>query len=224
MSTPPTTRIFAVAVAIAVVVALLAGGTACGIATDKEPRAIASSSTSADPDSPSTIDSESANSIEETVYLIEASANGNGDGERLTRRVVHVPSTADNAALARSTLQKLIALQSDASGATNAIPSGTKILSTSLSDDGSELTIDLSEEFNDVQQALQRRAFAQLVFSATGLNPAKIDRVRFLIEGEPTRAATDNEGTPAAGDAVSRSDYPSFESTMASSTTELGAN
>ena len=67
-------------------------------------------------------------------------------------------------------------------------------------------------------------AFAQIVFTATGVTPATIKRVRFLIEGEPIVAATGSEQAPAAGEPVSRADYPTFEASIASSTTEVGSN
>jgi hypothetical protein len=203
--------------------ALLLTTAACGIPTDNQPRAISPSSTaSQNAEAPTTMDPNSANRRDETVYLVEGSASGSSDGERLSPRTVHVPKTSDVAELAQSTLKQLIAQQSD-KGLTNAVPSGTRILGTRLNDDATELTINLSQDFNDVQQSLQRRAFAQLVFTATGLTPAHISRVRFEIDGVPRAAATGNDVTPGAGDSVTRADYPSFDSATATSDSQVGS-
>lgn len=204
--------------------ALTAAAASCGIPTDDQPRAISPSSTAgSQPNTPSTMDPNSANGVEETVFLIEGSATASSDGERLAARTVHVANTTDEAQLAKSTLEELIA-QSSEDGLTNAVPSGLKILSATLNEDGTELTVDLSDDFNDVQQLLQRQAFAQIVFSATAVTPANINRVVFHIDGVPIAAATGNDTTPAAGDPVSRSDYPTFEANMASTTTEFGGS
>ncbi len=216
----PRRRARVAGVAVAAVLALAM--TACGIPTDDQPRAISPPSvTTTTVDPTSSLDPDSASGVVQTVYLIEGSTTGSPDGERLAERTVEVPSTTDEAALVRSTLKALIALSSDR-GQTNAVPSGTEILDVDLSDDGSVVTIDLSDEFNDVEQSLQRSAFAQLVFSATGVNPANIERVRFRVEGDWIAPATGNDQSPAAGDTVTRNDYPSFATAMASSTTEVG--
>ncbi len=216
------TRRHLVTAVAAMLVSLAIAATACGIPTDEQPRAIAPSTTaSGQLDTTSTLAPGSPNGVEELVYLIEGSATASSDGERLAPRSVLVPNTSDEADLVKSTIVELIALQSD-KGLTNAVPSGTRVLDATLNGDGTELTLDLSEEFDNVQQSLQRRAFAQIVFTATGVTPANVNRVKFLVDGDPIAPATDNEATPAVGDAVSRSDYPSFAASIASSTTELG--
>ena len=216
---PTHRRVLAATTALATATVLAA----CGIPTDDLPRAISPSSitsttnTTAFPDDP-----DATKLVEQIVYLVEGSATGSPDGERLAEYAVDVPSTTDETQLVRSTLEALIALSSD-KGLTNAVPSGTQILAIELNDAGTVLTVDLSEEFNDVEQSLQRSAFAQLVFSATSVKPTSIERVRFRVDGDWIAPATGNDQSPpAAGDAVTRDDYPVFASAIASSTTEVG--
>lgn len=220
--TPPLRHPRVVAVLVAGVLAVAA--VACGIPTDGEPRALppsafgGSTSTTAAPGQ-----GDDTALVPETIYLVEGNSTTSPAGDRLSPITVNIPNTAYPADLARRTLDELILRKSD-KGLTNAVPSGTRIRSTTLSDDGTELNLDLSNEFNNIQQDLQRQAFAQIVFTATGVTPSSIHGVRFFIEGQPVVASTSTDDTPTAGQVITRSDYPALQASVQSTTTELGAN
>ena len=51
-------------------------------------------------------------------------------------------------------------------------------------------TIDLSSEIDDIGGPAQKKAFAQIVFTALGFD--EVERVRFLVDGKPVDAPTDD--------------------------------
>jgi hypothetical protein len=213
----------AVAVLLAGVIALTS--VACGIPTDDEPRAIPPSAFDGSTSTTTEVGSEDPDNVmvPETIYLVEGNATFSPTGDRLSPIMVNITNTTDTAQLVKLTLEELIRTKSD-KGLTNAVPSGTRILSAKLNAEGTELDLDLSDEFNGIQQELQRQAFAQVVFTATGVTPSRIQGVRFLIGGQLVVASTSTDNTPAVGQVITRSDYPALLASVQSATTELGAN
>jgi hypothetical protein len=202
-----------VPVAILAVTTILAVS-ACGISNDGQPRAIPDNALIGS--TTTTFGGGDTNTqLREYVYLVQGSSTSTPAGETLAQVLVMVPGFNDEADLVRRVIEELIS-QETGNGLTNAIPSGTEVLSVSLNADRTEVSLDLNEEFYDIQAALQRQAFAQIVFTATGITPAGIDSVRFLKEGQPVSASTSDDVTPAAGTAVTRDSYPSLKSSIES--------
>ncbi len=121
-----------------------------------------------------------------------------------------VPFETDDVAQARILLTRLIAEQPSASSGTpdltNAIPPTVKILDAKL--DGGVLELDVSK-LDAVEGTQQRLAFAEIVFTATGI--PGIDSVRFMIAGLPAQVPIDNS-TSKAGQAITRADYHQLDS------------
>ncbi len=140
----------------------------------------------------------------------------NGDNEVLVPVEVAEPQDATKADEARNLIQRLIALQPEQSKATadlqNAIPSSVRVLHSRLA--GTVLDLDVSN-LSNVVLTQQRRAFAQIVFTATGL--AGIESVRFSINGRAVQVPLDNSSNPGqpassnAGQSVSRDSYQKFK-------------
>jgi hypothetical protein len=63
----------------------------------------------------------------------------------------------------------------------SAVPSGTRLRSARLGEDG-VATVDLDATFDQSQGDAQRKAVAQVVFTATGIDG--VDAVRLLVEGK----------------------------------------
>jgi spore germination protein GerM len=68
------------------------------------------------------------------------------------------------------------------------VPPGTKLRGAMVAD--GLATIDLSSEIDDIGGPAQKKAFAQIVFTALGFD--EVERVRFLVDGEPVDAPTDD--------------------------------
>ena len=100
---------------------------------------------------------------------------------------------------------------------TSAIPPDLELLDATL--DGSTLDVDVSN-LGTVELASQRRAIAQIVFTATELDG--IDRVRFRLDGEYSPVPV-GERTAEATAAIGRDDFPKFADSPFSSTTTAPA-
>ena len=167
-----------VAMALVAVVA----ATGCGIQTDDTPRRLPVSTTTTVP-RPTTTSGNTATAL------------------FVTRNGAIVPVTRELPdQQPRTVLDALVGLRPPdvgVKGASNAVPTGTKVLSANRTSarSGSTLAIDLSGQFNRVVGPSRQLAVAQLVITATGL--PGIQKVRFSIDGQPI-----NVPTPAKGDAA----------------------
>jgi spore germination protein GerM len=198
----------ALAVGLLVALAAVAG---CGIPNDSKARPIdrealpsqlVSSPTTTTPTSPGSPDEQV------TLYLV-ASA---GDAERLVPVPTDIGSVADSSELPRRAIEALIAQQPKANGGaddeTNAIPPTVQVQGATVTD--GVLELDLSD-LGSVELTRQRLAAAQIVFTATAL--PGIDSVRFVIDGQPGAVPLDDQAS-AAGQAITRQDYPSLLRTL----------
>jgi hypothetical protein len=155
---------------------------ACGVPTDDEPRTISPervpdpfSSSSAPP----TTRAEGGQT--EKVYFLV------GQRLRATRRPVAGEPDAENAMaelLAGPTRQ-----EQQVRDMTTAIPAGTELVSPPRMDDN-VLELDLNEAITLIERPASRTAYAQMTYTAVALDG--VAKVRFLIEGRPVDAPTDN--------------------------------
>ena len=195
---------------VAVVVGLV-GLAGCGIPSDGKARPIdrealpaqlVGTPTTTTPSGPSALNQNA------TLYLV-TTAN---DTERLVPISAEIANVTDQADLPRLVIEQLIAQQPKASGGssdvTNAIPPTVTVLSATVNDH--VLDLDLSD-LSSVELTRQRLAAAQIVFTATEL--AGVDAVRFWIDGQPGAVPLDDQAS-TAGQAVSRSNYPSLLRTL----------
>ena len=157
----------------AVVMVALVG---CGVPIDSSPRAI--TRTTLDPDvyeqreTPTTVASPGARQV--SAYFMR--------DETLERVRLPVERQLDLAEVLAFTTGEA------PDGLSTKVPTGTGVLSAEI--DGSVATIDLTTEINDIGGPDQKQAYAQLVFTA--LAYANIAEVRFMVEGKPVDAPTDN--------------------------------
>jgi spore germination protein GerM len=68
------------------------------------------------------------------------------------------------------------------------VPPDTRLRGVEVAD--GLATIDLTSEINDIGGSTQKQAFAQIVFTALGFD--EVQEVRFLIDGRPIDAPTDD--------------------------------
>lgn len=171
----------------ALVIAGAVGLVACGVPLDDQPRAITQTTPATVAATPTTAASTDAQEV--SVYFLR--------GERLER--VGYPVTGE------PTLRKaldfvLSPLDKDADPALHtAIPPGTQLNNVEVTD--GVATIDLTSEINDVKDQTQKQAFAQIVFTTLSFEGAK--EVRFLVDGDPVDAPTDDGNLPT----VTADDY-----------------
>lgn len=178
-------------VGLAVTVGLALG--ACGIPTDGAPvpladGAAATTSAAAETSAPA----DSANSA--TLYL-------SGDAD--TPDLVSVRRGLDGEPTPRRVLEALLAGPTEedlARGYATLIPSGTRLLNVVVVD--RRLTVDLSEEWGELQGPDAFSAYGQVVLSVTELT--SVASVRFLVSGELIPAVTTDQGSQ---DTVTRADF-----------------
>ncbi len=175
---------------------------ACGIPVDSSPRTLSrgalpkalTGSTTSEAPGTGTV-------VTEQIFLVRT----NGSAEVLVPVVLDgIPLKSSNIAQAQDLLTRLIDQQSAPSSGndlTNAIPSTVRVLGARL--DGDVLELDVSN-LDTVESTQQRLAFAEMVFTATGV--IGIDSVRFSIDGLPAQVPVDNS-TSTAGAAITRADY-----------------
>jgi spore germination protein GerM len=175
---------------------------ACGIPVDSSPRTISrgalpkalTGSTTSQPPGTGTV-------VTEEIFLVRS----NGNAEVLSPVVLDgIPLKSSNIAQAQDLLTRLIEQQSSppsGNNLTNAIPSTVRVLGARLDDDVLELDV---SNLDTVESTQQRLAFAEMVFTATGV--IGIDSVRFSIDGLPAQVPIDNS-TSTAGAAITRADY-----------------
>jgi hypothetical protein len=176
---------------------------ACGIPVDSSPRTLSrgalpkalTGSTTSEAPGTGTV-------VAEEIFLVRT----NGNAQVLTPVPLDgIPLKSSNIAQARDLLTRLIGQQpapsSVSADLTNAIPTTVRVLGARLDDDVLELDV---SNLDTVESTQQRLAFAEMVFTATGV--IGIDAVRFSIDGLPAQVPIDNS-TSTAGAAITRADY-----------------
>ena len=188
--------------ALAVAVVVVAG---CGIPVDHSPRVLARKDMPGalvDGAPTTTAPPTNGEMVALPIYLVRNA----GSRPSLRSVRVAVPVRGSIVSQAEAALEALIAFQPSstkvAAGLANEIPPNLRIHDASL--DGNVLELDLSQIDSSVQSTLLRLAFAQMVFTATGLNG--ITHVRFSVGGQPAQVLLDS-GTSTAGAAIGRGDY-----------------
>lgn len=136
---------------------------ACGVPLDDSPRAIDRSTTSTS--SPTTVASQPGEKTQSIFFLED-------------ERLVDVPIAEDDTPSIDDALAAV--LDAPPKPLKTRIPKGTALLGFDLDD--RTAVIDLSERINEIEAERQTQAYAQLVFTA--LASGKVDRVKFLVEGE----------------------------------------
>jgi spore germination protein GerM len=195
------------AIGLLALVAVTAG---CGIPEDSKPREISRAALPPELIDP-TADT-GATSDDQlgfvTLYLVKADDSGE---ETLVavRRAVPVPTDAQE--LPRAITDALIAASPEEIGRTdlvNAVPSDVQVRSAVVDDDG-VLALDLTN-LGNVENALQRLAVAQIIFTLTDLGDPPIRAIRFSVDGEEVAVPVEG-GVAGPGTAVSRADERSLE-------------
>ena len=163
-------RLLAATVALALA-AIVAG---CGIPVDDSPRAISRTTASPETAVPTTLSGTESEQV--SVYFLRGESL-----ERQTRDVDQEPTLGQ-------AIGFVLEPPPEGSDLSTAVPPGTRLLGVEVDDQVA--TIDLTSEINDVTALLQKRAFAQIVFTALAWEG--VEAVRFEVEGEPTDAPTDD--------------------------------
>lgn len=128
-----------------------------------------------------------------------------------------VPTSAGGSveARARAVVERLVTLDPDESelcpnDLTNAVPSNLVVLSVRLvvERDGNVLELNLDREsLSGIEATQQRRAIAQLVFTATDV--PGVSALRFLADGEPISVPVEDR-TADPGEAITVADFPAL--------------
>ena len=184
-----------------VVLALIVGVSACGVAADDGPKAIRAEDLPPDlldPNPPTSTTISGSPTTAVTVYLLVRTGTTTRLAPAAARgRRRHEPGERIAALLApRSSEEQERGLESS-------IPSDTVLLDVEYVEANSELVVNLSGALFDVQGAELSNAFAQLVWTVTELDGVR--QVRFRVDGQEYRAP-DAEGIEQEG-AVTRADY-----------------
>lgn len=163
----------------ALVALLIAGvlATSCGVPLDDTARPIVQATTTTTPVTTTPDDPSSA----VLVYYVEEKAQTT-DGDSLKS---HVEPVADD-----PTVRKALTILFTAEVPPNlktSIPKGTDLIA--VDPVGAQVTINLSNEIDDVTGDAQRTAYAQMVFTVLAF--PQFTSVRFSIEGNPVEAPTD---------------------------------
>jgi germination protein M len=168
--------------------ALVAGTSSCSIGTDDQPRGLAVSTTTTTV--PATPTSGGATAV---LYYLR-------DG-RLIPVSLSLPDRQVQTVV--ETLFEPPEPGLDTLDLTTSVPVDTRLTNLELED--GTLTLDLSEEFDNVVGPSRQQAIAQIVMTATEFG--NVERVRFRVDGDPIQVAT-----PTRGDAttVTACDYASL--------------
>jgi spore germination protein GerM len=187
-------------IAAAAVVALAAG---CGLSPDDEPNAIAPENLppgliDPNPGTSTTLADSPGTSTVPVYFLVRV-----GDATRLIEVEREVADDSSPAARVGALLTQPTAEETD-DGITTALPADLILVDEpALDEEEHILTVNVSRELNLLEGAELTRAVAQIVWTATELDD--VQRVRFLVEGEPI-PVPDDEGVEKS-DAVGQADY-----------------
>ena len=190
-------------IAVAALAALAAG---CGLSPDDEPNAIAPENLppgliDPNPGTSTTLADSPGTSTVPVYFLVRV-----GDETRLVEVEREVADDRSPAARVGALLTQPTAEETD-DGITTAIPADLILVDEpALDEEEHILTVNLSRELNLLEGAELTRAVAQIVYTATELGD--VQRVRFLVDGEPI-PVPDDEGIEKR-DAVGKADYRSL--------------
>lgn len=178
--------------ALTALVVLAAGTAACGLPEDDTARPLEpdGSEILSDDTAPTTPGQQAARTV--VLYFVE--------NENLVRQERPSDRPAEPAAVLRSLLEGVTADEKNAD-LTSAIPPETELRSVEVGEDD-VLTVDLGPQMTTITSTSELTAYAQIVFTATGLEG--VGAVRFRIDGEPVDAPTEQGNLEVAR----RSDYP----------------
>ncbi|MFN8017912.1 MAG: GerMN domain-containing protein [Acidimicrobiales bacterium] len=157
------------AAAVAAAVALVG----CGVPFDDSPRPIAQTTATTEAGTPTTAASSDAPTV--GVYFLR--------GDRLERQDYPV----DGEPTLRQALEFVLAEPAGDTELRSSVPPGTVLRHVEVAD--RTATVDLTDAINDVNGQAQKEAFAQMAF--TILDFGGVDTVRFLVDGDPVDAPTD---------------------------------
>jgi spore germination protein GerM len=191
-----TRRILASVLALA-----LLGG--CGLSEDDGPQAIPLENLPPDlldPTPGASTSLPAAGTTPVSVYFLERS----GDRDRLVEVERGVRDPNERGVRINALLDEPTAAEAE-EGIATSIPANTTLLDVQVGDDPTELVVNLSNEIFDVEGEALAKAFAQIVWTATGPDAGGYRSVRFLVDGE-ARNALDADGVEKDG-AVTRQDY-----------------
>ncbi|MGH9276053.1 MAG: GerMN domain-containing protein [Acidimicrobiales bacterium] len=189
------------AVSCVVLLCLVTGVTACGVAADDGPKAIQAEDLPPDlldPNPPTSTTISGSPTTAVTVYLLVRTGT--------TTRLAPAEREASDATSRGERIAVLLAPRSteeQEQGLESSIPSDTVLLDVEYVEESNELVVNLSGALFDVQGEELANAFAQLVWTVTELDGVR--QVRFRVDGEEYRAP-DAEGIEQEG-AVTRGDY-----------------
>ena len=194
------------AAVLAVVVALAVA--ACGVQSDRQPRALRPAEVPFDLLAPATsvASADIGQGAGGTVWFVD----NDGRLARGARRAMDPPVTA--AGIIAALLDGVTEAEADA-GLRSNIVAGTELLGVQGPDDGL-VTVDLSSDFLTVSREAQRLALAQVVFTVTGLS--NVDRVLFEFDGE--RAEVPGRGDELTNAPLTRADFAQFDPTATTTT------
>jgi spore germination protein GerM len=178
---------------VLVVLLLLATTAACGLSTNDEPEAI---------DDPQTepveagADAPDLSTVDDTTTVHVWFVRTDEDGEtHLVEAERFVPPPPTQRSVLEALIQSPPTDEERNEGTTTYIPEDVTIAEQpDLRSDG-VLIVELSPDFYDLQGDTARYAFAQIVFTATGL--PHVEMVQFERDGEPFNAV-DGEGQSRA--------------------------
>lgn len=154
----------------------------CGVPLDQEPRAINQTTVAPTTTVPTTA---APGGASVPVYFL------NGDALQVQEFPVEGEVTLGAA------LANVLGSPPDDTSPTlhTAVPPGTRLRGAEVRD--GLATIDLSGEINDIGGLPQKEAFAQIVFTALGFD--EVEQVRFLVDGKPVDAPTDDGNLSVIG-------------------------
>lgn len=183
-------------VVLAAVAVLVSTG--CGIGADATPRELAVTTST----SSSIVPESEEGDVATVLYFVQ--------GEKLVPLTRALPSRSE-----KEVLESLLVppTPQEGVGLSSAIPAGTQLIEVFR--DGRTLSVDLSEEFNDVVGPSRQKAVGQMVMSLTELD-ADLE-LTFSIDGEPAKVTT------SRGDVsmVSACDFESMLADPADESSEL---
>lgn len=156
---------------LAMAVAASVAFAACGVPLDDNARAINRTTTT----TTTTSTTPESNGGGVDVFFLDASGV-------MTRHMVEVSETST----VRGALKALLDSEVPSPLRTS-IPAGTDLISVTVA--GTQATVDLSSEIDDVAGDAQKAAFAQIVFTVLAF--PQLQSVSFRIEGDPVEAPTD---------------------------------
>ena len=163
--------------ALAFAAAALLSAAGCGVPIDQEPRPINQTTVVVTETVPTTISPTGGDLV--SVYFL--------NGERLQAQEYPVEGEVT---LGKALDYVLAAPPVDEPADLHtSVPPGTGLRGVTVDDDGLA-TIDLTGEINDIGGAVQKEAFAQIVFTALDFD--EVQEVQFMIDGEPIDAPTDD--------------------------------